>query len=501
MKKYKINFIILIAVFSGVISSCTEGYEEVNTNTNEPETVSDPGLLLMPIIRDLANDNYRESVSKANIMGDYTERQFISMFQFPAADEPFWDFYGYIRGLHEIIVISQKGGKNRYEGIALVLRSFMFQKLTDLYGNIPYSEAVSAIGGINYPKYDTQQEVYNGILADLKEANLLLSSTNEPISGDILFNGDIMKWRKFANALSMRCLMRISGVQDPSVAMSEIVDNPAQYPLFQSHSDQAALQYIDELGNEFPGYRDRAGDYTKHITENFLAHLVSLNDPRKEVYAQPTAASVAGGGTLEYVGVPNGIMNEKDFNGSEQNQSLLGLLWTPRSEYEVIASPTAAQSLLMTNSELQFILAEAAEKGYISGNAEAYYLAGIEDQFDYFSSRIPAYYTLPTASSVMPTASYYTQAGVAYTGTQSELLNKIWIQKWFSLYGNSYEGWSHWRRTGVPSISAGVTSDGYVPVRMIYPSSERSANPDQLDLAISAQGSDADNTRLWWDVN
>lgn len=501
MKKYIVKSIFLLSLFSLLIASCTEGFEEINTNSNAPETVSDPGLLLMPIIRGLSNDNYQEAWNKANVIGDYTERQFISMFGFPASDQPFWGFYAYQRDVYNVISISEKSGKNNYIGIALVLKSFMYQKLTDLYGSIPYSEAISAGEGINYPKYDTQQEVYNGILADLEYANELLGSTNEPISGDILYDGDITKWKMFANSLRMRCLMRISDVQDPSSAMSEIVGNPIQFPLFESHNDQAAVQYIDELGNQFPWYQHRAGDYDRHITENFLNKLVELNDPRVTVYAQPTIASVEAGGPLEYVGVPNGIQNDDDFNGGENYQSILGLLWSPKSEYGDIASPTAAQSLLMTNSELQFILAEAAEKGFISGNAATYYMNGIKDQFNYYSSRIPGNYTMPTAASVIPSPSYYSQDAVAYTGSTAERLEKIWTQKWFSLFNSSYEGWFHWRRTGVPTITAGITTDGYVPVRMIYPLSARSANPAQLDIAISAQGSDLDTTPVWWDVN
>src|SRR5690606_7079419 len=134
--------------------------------------------------------------------------------------------------------------------------------------------------------------------------------------------------------------------------------------------------------------------------------------------------------------------------GGPDNQSLPGLLWAPLNSSPQYASPTAAQTLLMTYGELQLILAEAAERGFIDGEPEAYYLQGIKSQFDYYASRIPDNFIFPKATDVVPAESYYTQDAVAYTGTQDERLNKIWLQKWLALFNCGYEGWSEWRRTG-----------------------------------------------------
>src|SRR5690606_36200947 len=117
--------------------------------------------------------------------------------------------------------------------IGLVLKSFFFQSLTDIYGNIHYSQALKAKNGnINFPAYDSQEAIYNGILDDLALANTLLSPSNEAVSGDILYNGDVTKWRKFANSLRLRCLLRISARVDPQAQMTAIVSDPVSYPLF-----------------------------------------------------------------------------------------------------------------------------------------------------------------------------------------------------------------------------------------------------------------------------
>ncbi|HUH45504.1 MAG TPA: SusD/RagB family nutrient-binding outer membrane lipoprotein, partial [Arenibacter sp.] len=167
------------------------------------------------------------------------------------------------------------------------------------------------------------------------------------------------------------------------------------------------------------------------------------------------------------------------------------------------ASPIAAQSILMSYSELQFILAEAREKGYItSGSAETYYLNGIRDQFEYYSSRIPDSFELPTAAQVIPPNSYYTQPNVAYTGSSEDKLNKIYIQKWLSLFLNGGEAWSHWRRTGVPEIVAGPNNEGFVPVRYVYPADEQRLNEENYNDALGLLGGpDNLTTKVWWDVD
>ncbi|HEY9489443.1 MAG TPA: SusD/RagB family nutrient-binding outer membrane lipoprotein, partial [Chryseosolibacter sp.] len=332
---------------------------------------------------------------------------------------------------------------------------------------------------------------------DLALANELLSTSNEAISGDIMYNGDILKWKKFANSLRLRCLLRISDRVDPSAEMTLIVSDPITYPLFTGNGDQAALQYLNEFGNEFPRYR---GSYGESASQNLVNILQGLGDPRLFVFAQPTVAT-SGSANPQYVGVPNGIADESIFNGGPDNQSLPGLLWAPLNSSPQYASPTAVQTMWMTYGELQLILAEAAEMGYITGDAEAYYLNGVRSQFDYYASRIPENYVFPKPANVMPAAGYFTQSAVAYTGTHEEKLNKIWLQKWLSLFNCGFEGWSEWRRTGVPQITPGPNSLGYVPVRFLYPLTEQSSNNENYKKAVAIQGPDNTQTRVWWDVD
>jgi len=500
MKALYIKSTLVFLVISLVATSCTDDFEEINSNPNQTEKLSTPGLLLPGIIRGAMHDSYTGSWRRGNVVADYLANQFVSAFDWSPADAEeyfLWSYYGHLRNVQALADLAIANDLKNYQGISLVLKSFFFQSMTDIYGDIPYAQAIKAkTGNINFPEYDTQESIYNGILQDLALANDLLSSSNEAVSGDILYNGDILKWKKFANSLRLRCLLRISDRVDPTAQMTAIVSDPVAYPLFSGNGDQAALQYLNQLGNEFPRYR---GTFGESASENMVNILKGLNDPRLYVFAQPTVAT-AGGANPQYVGVPNGIADESVFNGGPDNQSLPGLLWAPLNSSPQFASPTAAQTLMMTYGELQLILAEAAERGFISGDPQAYYLQGVKSQFDYYASRIPENFVFPRPSDVLPPDSYYSQATVAYAGTQEEKLQKIWLQKWLALFNCGYEGWSEWRRTGIPQITPGPNSLGFVPVRFLYPLTEQSSNKENYLKAIAVQGPDNTQTRVWWDV-
>ncbi len=508
MKKLKsIYFLFLLALLAG----CTKNFEKINTNPNESESLTGPGLLLPNLLRGSINSSFNTSYQRGVIAGDLIYNDFSSNYnnwvRADASGYFLWSNYDYIRELNEIISIADAGNMNNFKGVALIIRSWLFQNLTDLYGPIPFREASSAkLEQIYKPKYEQQQEVYQGLLQDLEEAANLLGSTNENVLGDILFSGNIERWKKFATGLTIRLLIRQSKKVDPTTALTNILNNPAKYPLFTSYQDQAALQYIaDTWGNAMPLYARSNSDYatSTRVSKNLIDHLKSLNDPRLPVYALPTQASAAGNNpaNFEYEGAVNAmgpLINPENFSAP-------GMLWAPL-QYNSLASMNAAQALLVTFSEVQFNLAEAAEKGYIPGGtaaAEAYYINGIEDQFKYYASRIGNMYENSflalSAADVIPNASYYTQTEVAYSGSQAEKLEKIALQKWLSLYFVGYEAWSEWRRTGFPEIVVGTQGPGYIARRVMYPADEMRINEDNYQQAVQWLGADDLKTRVWWD--
>ena len=174
------------------------------------------------------------------------------------------------------------------------------------------------------------------------------------------------------------------------------------------------------------------------------------------------------------------------YNGGPEFQSRIGPLF-----FEQANTPLGiqvAKGVIMTYAELQFLLAEAAERSFIGGNAATYYMAGINASFDFYG--------------INPEASYFTQTEVAYTGSEEELLEKIGTQKWISLFFQGMEAWFDWKRTGYPTLTPAVDNqnDDKIPVRFIYPIIEQSLNAENRADAVSRQGADDLNSRVWWDV-
>ena len=512
MKKFR--SIIYLALI--LLASCTKNFEAINTNPNSPDKVSNPGLLLPNAIRSSINRHLYNSYARGSIVANLLASDYASNFSNWARSDAngyfYWFFYDYIRDLNEIIKISETNKTNNYKGVALVLRSWMFQCLTDTYGPIPFREAANAkLEDISKPKFEQQEAVYAGLLADLEEANTLLGSTGETLVGDILYGSNVTKWKKLANGLSLRLLLRQSKRKDPTTAMKNIVEHPDKYPLFQSYEDQAALQYLtDRQDNESPFYRSGNGGTDTKLTKQLISYLKGMTDSRLYVYALPTPASSeigANGARPD----PKLFQYEGELNGTglftnPNNSSPFGMLWMSIQYSPDLASPTAPQGIIMSYSEVQFILAEAAELGYITGgstSAQTYYLNGIKDQFKYYASRIPGNYAASylklKASDIMAPDSYFTQNAVAYAGTSQQKLEKIWLQKWISLYMVGFEAWSEWRRTGFPNIPVGPVGPGYIPRRCLYPADELRINDVNYKEATTWLGADDLKTHVWWD--
>ncbi|TAE28994.1 MAG: SusD/RagB family nutrient-binding outer membrane lipoprotein [Cytophagales bacterium] len=500
-----INYILSILTLL-VVTSCDNNFEVVNNNTNVPTQVS-PDLLLSGVLRNTINDQVSEAWGIGNIVVQHTAK-----IQFVNEDRYLWgerngvwnSVYGNMRNVQNIIDLATANKQNNYLGIALIWKSWLFSLATDAYGDIPYTDAIKAKSeGVYTPKYDTQEVVYNGILADLARANELLGTSNEVVSGDILFGGgvaSIARWRRLANSLRVRSLMRISNRRSVAADLQAILSDATKFPLMAANADNAALTYLAAAPNQWPLYGSRVGSFDEfRASKSLVDRLVAVNDPRLPVFARPVERPTQAGRT-EYVGIPNGLGDTPalNFNGGPQGVSRVGLSFACLVCSSPAPVPNVARGLVMTYAELQFLLAEAREKNLIStGSAETYYLNGIRANMDFYRAIVPAEYGV----NLNPPAEYFTQAGVAYTGSSAEKLQKIGTQKWIALMFNGLEGWFDWRRTGIPTVTPGPDNlnNNRVPVRYPYPRSEQSLNGANRQEAVTRQGTDDLNTAVWWD--
>ena len=505
------SFFKYIAAFTLILCvSCTKDFADINTNKNNPTAVS-PDLLISGIIKSMLDQQVNEAWGIGNIVVQHHAKiQFVNEDRYGWGElNGIWsNTYNNYRNLQNVFTLAEGDETNPYYSVGLILKSWMFSILTDAYGDVPYSEAGKAkTEGIYQPVYDTQESIYTGILADLKKANELLANPNPTVifGGDLLYGGgtsSYAKWRKLANSLRLRYLMRISAKKNVNADMQEIVGNPANNPIFESNADNAEFKYLAAAPNQWPLYGSRVGSFDEfRISKTLTDRLTALGDTRINIFGRPTQASVTAG-TPEIKGVPNGLsdVDALAYNGGVQGVSRVGYTFAclvcndPNQAPPVADAP---RSKLMTYPELQFILAEARQKDMITtGTAEEYYLEGITANFDYWQAVVPATYGLTTE---MP-AGYLSQPGVAYTGSAQQLLEKIALQKWISLYFNGLEAWFDWRRTGMPAIVPGPANlnGDKVPIRYIYPLSEQSLNTDNRAAAVQRQGgTDNLNTKMW----
>ncbi len=499
---------IIVIFTTSIISSCTKDFRDTNTNKNNPTSVT-PDLLLSGVIRNMANQQVSDAWGIGNLVAQYHAK-----IQFVNEDRYLWNeqngvwnaVYGNNRNLQNIFVAVEADTKSPYLGVGLVLKSWMFSLATDAYGDVPYKEAGKAkTEGLYAPAYDSQEEIYTGLLADLKKANEQLATSGTNLSGDILYGGGaaaIMKWRKLANSLRLRLLMRISKKKNVNADMQAILSDPTNNPIFTSNADNAELKYFSAAPNQWPLYGARVGSFDEiRVSKTLSDRLTALGDTRLNVFGRPSQSSVAAG-TPKVEGIPNGLgdVAALNYNGGPQGVSRVGYTFAClvcNDVNQAVPDPAAPRAIIMSYSELQFLLAEAREKGMITtGAADAYYNNGITANFDYWKALVPTQYNL----NVNMPAGYLTQTAVAYIGTEAEKLAKIALQKWVALYFNGLEAWFDWRRTGMPAIvpSASNLNNNLVPIRYIYPLSEQSLNGANRQKAVAAQGGTDDiNTKMW----
>lgn len=481
------KIVVIIACVALTVSGCTSEFKDMNVNPNAPVDVT-PGLLLPNIIRTPINNLLDHAWSYGNTIIQHTaKRQFVNEDRYLWGDVsgPWNSGYSTLRDVRNMINAAEVAGQSNYVGIGLIMRSYIFSQLTDLYGDIPYTQAIKASEGIVLPSYDTQESIYTAMLADLKKANTLLGSSNETIDGDILYSGNITKWKKFANSLSLRLLMRISAKKNVQSQFSEIVNNPSQFPIFENNSDNAAITYLSVFPNQFPQATNRVGSFKEVTLSKTIADsLNAYKDPRIIVFARPTEES-ASTTTPLYAGLPNGMSDVDALNYGNNGRAIsyVGTLWF--EECFSARGIKIAKGVMMTYPELQFILAEASQKNLISGTALTFYENGVKASFDYFDTKMPD--------------TYLTQSGVSLSSGNP--LVKIATQKWISLFYHSMESWADWRRSGLPALKAGPSNlnGDRIPSRFMYPLSEQALNSANLNAAISRQGADDINTKVWWD--
>ncbi|MEO5681005.1 MAG: SusD/RagB family nutrient-binding outer membrane lipoprotein [Chitinophagaceae bacterium] len=497
MKKSFISIILIAAV--SFFPSCTKDFEKLNTPPTSV-TVIDPGLVLSKVQKDAA---FAEGF-------EYPNNQFGSWIQqwaggvlisssryIEQADNSTWDaHYTLIRNISQIRNEVLKGLENDPAGrtklaIAKIVEISIWQRLTDLFGDVPYSQTAQGAEAVNSkPVFDTQESIYKSLIAGLDAAMSQLNATDASYgSADFYYKGDVAKWKRYANSLKLRLGLRIR-YADGALAQKTVVEAMAQ-PLLLSNSDNATVPTYNNATNDnvHPVLNQFLGGSPdlKYLAEAFVTRLVSTNDPRLPRIVQPTVNSVKAGSPA-YKGIGVALTDDLLKTIIKDDYSTVSTLTFFNKAY----SP-AIPCMVMSYSDVSFYKAEAALEGWgaTSAQAEGFYQDGVKAalaQEPYNITTVPANYA----------------AQLSFTGLSKEqMLDRIGTQKWIQLFGRSYEAFTEWRRMGYPALTPGPnpgSTNGTIPRRTLYSSREALLNTDNYKAA-SAKMAKGDSyvSKLWWD--
>lgn len=566
MKKLNIFILILVAG----ISSCTDEFVNINTNPNATNTI-DPAYLFTTSQRRGAMDDrtYYYTRGMASFQSqmyantNYTKEHCTDRYQYNGAwNSTLWgSAYAadasrtYLSFVAEAEKIAKRNGWDNKEAISAIWKSFLFLQLTDLFGDIPYSESFNDL--IDYPRYDNQADIYANIYLTLKQSNAKLDASkgNGMGKADLFYDGDIGSWKRFSNAIRLRMALRISGV-NPTLAKTwfdETMSDEGGLMSTNNHScklktDPAGPQGIHSdnpikvMANAFDWYR---------ISDFMVKTLNDLQDPRMFNYAEPTKkyldATKAICSDIEkntsvfntltpveqdkisyfakegssFINVfaqgryftddveaiiqrvapdkMSQISRDIKYRGIRNGQSIesLTVLQSKLGEYSDLSQYLRQDNYptyLFVYPEVCFLLAEANLNGWTTPKtAEEHYNDGVRAAMQL--------YEVPEAeiTSYLAGAAKYKSAG-----TKAERLEQIILQKYLGNYTDGFEAYADLRRTGYPKIQtidyvSSVADEQGLPRRWKYPSDEHLLNKNNVIEAANRMGGDYQQSKIWWD--
>ncbi len=493
-----------------LLGSCTKDFEQVNL---DPTSVTD-----------LSSDALFTQVTLYTSGGEYEawrnnliyNTQFIQQFaslSWPQGDKyeynegynsALWDAY-YGSGIKSLVNLIAKTkdvpADVNYNSAARVLKVFAFLRLTDSYGDIPYSEAGRGFtDGIYSPKYDEQKEILADMINELEMAGRGFDAT-KPFKGDITsYNGDASLWKKAANSLMLRVAMRMSK-KDPAAAQAGVAKAVAG-GVFSDYTESFRVKHLsgpfvnpnsNVLGFFNGGRLELSTDGFK-FSKTFLDLLVG--DPRMKILSvvRTGASSTAVIGTEDdSPAVQKGLVNGS-VPASIPDIATYSQL---RSSFADADDP----NILVSHGQTMLLMAEARERGWVStGTAEEYFRTGVVSSINQLKLYNPAAGVIDDAAVSAFGASVSYPAG----GSVDDKMKAINTQYYITSFLDGYEPHANWRRSGYPVLTAvnfaGNYTGGKIPRRFQYPASEAGLNKENLNAAVGRLGSSDDwNGRVWWD--
>ncbi|MBC7892278.1 MAG: SusD/RagB family nutrient-binding outer membrane lipoprotein [Sphingobacteriaceae bacterium] len=385
--------------------------------------------------------------------------------------------------------------------MARIWKAYSFMVLTDTYGDVPYKQAgLSYLEGIVTPVYDSQESVYADILTELETASAALDAAKPRVTSDVLYDGDIPRWKRFGYSLLLRGGMRLSKINPTKAA--EVVGKAVAGGVMQSNDDNAIIRHTANFSNPVGGQLNGGQSAFFYLAEDFVDFLSKTADPRLSSIAVRYVGATSGAQQVEsranrspavQIGAPLGFDNTTISTAVTAKK--LASLWDYSQLDRTRMAGLLAPSFLVTYAQTQLLLAEAAFRKWTTGDAAALYANGIRSHM-----RQLATYGTSTAVADAAITTYLT-ANPLVAGKELEQIN---TQYWVASFLIGPETWANFRRSGFPVLApnpypgSDLKTEGFIR-RLTYTDAELNVNKTNVQLAIDRQGPNLLDTRVWWD--
>ena len=505
MKNIIISFLILTSIG---LESCDQGFDKMNINPIALTAV-EPAYQLNTAIVNTApsygNLSYETTIVKQMITpfsGQGSAANFNQDNRSVASGN--WNslYQNNIKELTDVIAKTKDiPAKSNLYHMARIWKAYSFMILTDTYGDIPYSQAgKNYLEGISDPIYDTQESVYSSILTELESAAAGLDATKARVTSDLLYDGDVTRWKRFGYSLLLRASMRLSKINPTKSA--EFVAKAVAGGLMQSNADNAIIRHNSNFANPIGAQLNGGQSAFFYLAEDFVDFLKKSNDPRLEAIAVRYVGATSGAQQVEsranrtkdvQVGAPLGFDNTTIASAVKDKK--LASLWDYSQLDRTRVGGLNAPSFLVTYSQTQLLLAEAVQRNWTTGSVATLYSNGIKAHMQQFAS----YGTTSAISEA--TINAYLLANPIRPGSELEDIN---TQYWVASFLIGPESWANFRRTGFPVLKpntfpgSDLKTEPFIR-RLTYVDAELNVNKANVQKAIERQGPNTMDTRIWWD--